>query len=167
MKKQSYISKYEDNKELFEQFFGQEAKLYWKIWKLHNISNVSYDKIAFQYGYVKSNVKYINDRVEKFLDNPKVKSRNQEYLLEEMTDKILYPDAFLCVVVTILSGNAYKVFLTTIYAYQHGWELQIPREFIMSISTQYKNLARRTELFEELRSLIIAFHEKQGSLSPR
>lgn len=37
---------------------------------LHNTENVSYDKLALQYGYVKSSIKNINDRVETFLDNP-------------------------------------------------------------------------------------------------
>lgn len=155
MEKQSYISKYENNKEIFEQFFRQEAKLYWKIWKLHNVSNVSYDKIAYQYKYVKSNVKYINDRVEKFLDNPKVKSQTEEHTVEEMIGKIIYPNEFIGVVINILSGDAYLLFLTSIYYYQHNWELQIPRKLIMSISIQYKNIARRMELLKELTALQI------------
>ena len=37
MQKQSYIIKYENNKEDFKEFFGKDADIYWKIWELHNI----------------------------------------------------------------------------------------------------------------------------------
>ena len=66
MKTQSYIEKYENNKGLFEDFFGDDAKLYWKIWELHNVGKISYDKLALHYGYVKSSIKNICDRVERF-----------------------------------------------------------------------------------------------------
>ena len=161
MKVQSYIKKYEDNKGQFDNFYKENAKLYWKIWKLHNVDKISYDKLAFQYGYVKSNIKNICDRVERFLDNPRMREENS-ILLEELVGSIMYPNKFISSYGgNALSLNAHKLFLETIYFYQHGLNLEIPREHIMSFSTQYKNTVRRRELFEELSNLQIWIGEEE------
>lgn len=157
MKIQSYIEKYGNNRERFEEFFGDDAKLYWKIWELHNVDNVSYDKLALQYGYVKSSIKNINDRVESFLDNPRIREENG-ISLEELTGSIMYPNKFIYGANT-LSLNAHKIFFEAIYLYQYGLKMEIPRNHIMSFSTQYKNTDRRSELFEELRKLQITVGE--------
>lgn len=155
MNTQSYIEKYENSKEEFVEFFGDDAKLYWKIWELHNIDNVSYDKLALRYGYAKSSIKNINDRVKNFLDNPRLRGGNN-VSLEELTGSIMYPNEFIYGYgANKLSLNAHKVFLETIYLYQHGLKMEIPRNHIMAFSTQYKNTERRNELFEELRKLQI------------
>lgn len=155
MKTKSYIKKYEDNKGRFEIFFGDNAKLYWKIWELHNVGKISYDKLALHYGYVKSSIKNICDRVEGFLDNPRMREE-KNISLEELAGSIMYPNKFIYGYgANTLSLNAHKIFLETIYLYQHGLNLEIPRDHIMSFSTQYKNTDRRSELFEELRNLQI------------
>ncbi len=161
MNVQSYIQKYEDNKGQFVNFFEENAKLYWKIWKLHNVDKISYDKLAFQYGYVKSNIKNICDRVESFLDHPRMREENS-IMLEELVGSIMYPDIFMTsYAVNALSLNAHKLFRETIYFYQHGLKCEIPREHIMSFSTQYKNTIRRRKLFEELSNLKIWIEEEE------
>lgn len=161
MKTQRYIEKYENNIGRFENFFGDDAKLYWKIWELHNVDKISYDKLAFQYGYVKSSIKNICDRVERFLDNPSMREENN-ISLEGLAGSIMYPNQFIhSYGVNTLSLNAHKIFLETIYLYQYGLNLEIPRDHIMSFSTQYKNTDRRSELFEELRNLQIGIGERE------
>lgn len=154
MQKQNYIIKYEKNKEDFKEFFGKDAELYWKIWELHNIENISYDILARHYHYAKSTIKNFNDRVEQFLDNPRKREVDNDILLEELTGSIMYPNQFVFGT-NKLSLNAHKIFLEAIYLYQYGMELIIPRNHIMSFSTQYKNIERRRELFEELKELQI------------
>lgn len=58
----------------------------------------------------------------------------------------MYPDTFI-VGANSLTLNAHKIFMEAIYFYQHGLELEIPRNHIMSFSTQYKNTERRSELW--------------------
>lgn len=154
MQKQSYIIRYENNKEDFKEFFGKDAELYWKIWELHNIEKISYDILAHHYHYAKTTIKNFNDRVEEFLDNPRKRESENDILLEELTGSIMYPNEFICGA-NKLSLNAHKIFVEAIYLYQYGMELKIPRNHIMTFSTQYKNIERRRELFEELRVLQI------------
>ncbi len=101
----------------------------------------------------------IRDDSENFLDNPRIREENI-ISLEELTGSIMYPNKFIYGYgANTLSLNAHKIFLETIYLYQHGLKMEIPRNHIMLFSTQYKNTNRRSELFEELRELQITVGE--------
>ena len=149
MKTKSYFKKYEDNKGRFDIFFGDNANVYWKIWELHNVNKISYDKLAFQYGYVKSSIKNICDRVERFLDNPRMREENT-ISLEELAGSIMYPNKFIHGYgANTLSLNAHKIFLETIYLYQYGLMLEIPRDHIRPRSKPGTTTNRQRELVDE------------------
>lgn len=157
---QEYINIYDSNKELFNKFFGQNSQQYWKIWKLHNVDGVSYDKLAHQYNYSKSTIKNINDRVKDFLDNPEIIDKNKDFKSKLSEKPVMYPNEFMRGKV-FLSSTAHKLWLETIYLYQNFMKLEIPRHHILDLSPQYKNIDRRTQLFEELRQLKIKIDDKK------
>ncbi len=159
MTTQDYLTTYQTHKEIFENFFKENAKMYWKIWTQHNIDGISYDKLASLYNYSKSSIKNINDRVEHFLGNPTYQNDDNDFLSKILSGSINYPNEFVGIV-NSLSLNAYKIWLETIYLYQNNMELEIPRNHILYFSSQYKNTDRRRALFEELRQLKIQLANK-------
>ena len=160
MTTQDYIFAHETNKDLFDKFFGQDAERYWKIWELHNIDGVSYDKLAYQFDYSKSSIKNINDRVIALLNNPTLKDEENEFLSKLLSGSVMYPNEFIGSK-TSLSTNAHKLWFETIFLYQNGMKLKIPRNHILYLSTQYKNVERRNKLFDELRQLKIKIDDKE------
>lgn len=159
MTTQEYISTYQANKENFEKYFKENAEQYWKLWKLHKIDHVSYDKLASQYNYSKSNIKCITDKVAAFLDNPVLKDENDDFLSKDLSGSLMYPNEFIGKI--HLSLNAHKIWTETILLYQKVMPLEIPRNHIILLSTQYKNVDRRNNLFEELRQLKIKIDENE------
>lgn len=159
MKKDSYLENYEMYHDLFRLYFKDKAEPYWKIYKLHYIDEVSYAKLALLYHCSASTVRNIIKRVEEFLDNPA-----KTFALKDDCDYTLHrryilPDEFAQ---GIHCGNAdahglavEKVFAEAICLYQNNAGKQIPRKHVMSFGAQYKNVARRAELINELRKFRI------------
>ena len=85
---------------------------------------------------------------------------NWLFPLDELTGLVMYPNKFI-ESTKRLSLNADKILAFSIYLYQHRMKLKIPRNYILTISAQYKNVDRINRLFEELRKLQIELEERK------
>lgn len=154
MKRERYFEKYEENIELFNSYFKENAKIYWDIYKEHYLGNISCYNVGRIYSYSESSVRNILRRVEMFLDLPGEKVRELDYPIVELAGNIWMPKEFIHAFYS-LSLNANKIFREAIFLYQNGMGEMIPRSHILFYSTQYKNVNRRTVLCDELRELKI------------
>ena len=154
MNKQNYVQKYEHYKEDFKKYFDKKAEMYWKIYTLHYVEDVSYGKLAVFYDSAPNTIKNIVSRVEEFLDNPEGKMKEMGYSYNDLEGYIYIPNEFVFGCYS-LSTNANNIFTEAIFLYQNNMGNIIPRERILSYSTQYKNRRRRQGIFEELNGLQI------------
>lgn len=158
MKKQEYIKKYEEYRDLFKEYFNENAELYWEIYKFHYSLNYSYEELEEKYPYSVSTIKRILKRVESFLERPEEKIRGMDYSIDKLTGEVMIPKQFIDGFCS-LSLNARKILYESIYLYQNGMKLKIPRSHILSFSSQYAIINRRTVLFDELRNCQIILRD--------
>lgn len=158
MKKQEYIKKYEEYRDLFKEYFNENAELYWEIYKFHYSLNYSYEELEEKYPYSVSTIKRILKRVESFLERPEEKIGEMDYSIDKLTGEVMIPKKFIDGFYS-LSLNARKILYESIYLYQNGMKLKIPRSHILSFSSQYAIINRRTVLFDELRNCQIILRD--------
>lgn len=158
MYKQENLEKYEENRDLFEQFFGENATTYWEIYKYHYVDKISYDRIGKCYHYSATTVRNIIHRIEEFLDNPEAAIAELDYPIEALDGDIWMPKEFINGFYS-LSICANKIFCEAIYLYQHGMIQKIHKSHILFCAAQYRDSKRRATLCDELRDFQIVLRD--------
>ena len=148
MIKEDYFSLHNKYEEEFKSYFKNNAEDYWKMYTLHYKNNISFDKLGMYFSCSKDTVRNRLEQIEEFLDNP------EKFIVKENIDVLFMPNEFIHGYYS-LSYNAERIFRMAINICQSKNNLNIPREKLLNLSPQYKNVNRRTIILDELRELKI------------
>lgn len=148
------FEQYEKYKDLFDDYFKENAEEYWQMYKEYFTGNYTYQTLSEKYFYSEETIKRIIRKVKDFFENPLGKVSQLDYIISDLKGSVMLHKEFI-EGQGYLSLNANKLLLESIYLYQNGMSLRNPRSRIIDLGRQYVNVSRRAELFDELRNLEI------------
>ena len=163
MKKRNYINLYNENKEQFNTYFGDNSKLYSKICLSHWKDQITFEELSEQSNYSISQIKRIITNVEEFLLNPSLHLEGMKGSINDLRGEIRMPNAFIRGKQNpFLSLVAHKIFDLCIYWYQNKESDKIPVSYIISMSPQCIRYDRRKIFLDELSKFHILLENSEN-----